>query len=77
MADGIQLEMLPASAVGGAISIQGNSPNQQVTNNFFIGDNAQLFFGGAVSQEPCDPTFVGTGNVLSGVVEVSTELALM
>ncbi|KAK9826645.1 hypothetical protein WJX74_007664 [Apatococcus lobatus] len=54
-----------AYLVGGAISIQGSSPKQQVTNSFFIGNVAQNFFGGAVSQEPCDPTFVAKNNVVA------------
>ncbi|KAK9843598.1 hypothetical protein WJX84_011702 [Apatococcus fuscideae] len=49
--------------VGGAIAIQGKSPNQQVTNSFFLGNTAQQFFGGAVSLEPCDSTFVARNNV--------------
>ena len=57
--------------MGGAISIQGNSPNQKVTNSFFIGNVAQNFFGGAVSQEPCDPTFVAKNNVVAMGQEVS------
>ena len=54
---------------------QGASPNQQVTNSFFINNVAQNFFGGAISQEPCDPTFVASNNVLYANSEVRPTIA--
>ena len=36
-----------------------------MTNSFFIDNIAQTFFGGAISQEPCDPTFVPMNNVVN------------